>query len=136
MTRDEAWVYAVDYAVPPGSLEEKAILRVLENTGGNVSQALAMTTRVTLWSDEKPQYGGDTLASALRNGGMSGKDIRVDKGFSTSSRAIEVWFQEGQEHFFRDPDIKITWREVFEFVKAGRKRVFQASMFDAIGDKP
>jgi len=127
MDREEAWTYAVDYAVPPGSLQEKAIQRLLSRTNGNITEALKLMTKVSLWNDEKSEWE-DSLAVDLGNGGCTGPNSpRVNKGWNAATHNIEVWYQ--GEHFFRPPDFEIAWREVFEYIKSGRKRAVQISMF-------
>ena len=85
MTKNEAWIWAVAYAVPAGSLYEKAILRALSRANGNVIDALKLMTKVGLWGDEK-QEGEESLAWHLGNGMTCGPNIpRVDKWGSAAT---------------------------------------------------
>lgn len=132
MTRDEAWLFAVNYMVSPGGQEEKAIQRLLNKVSGNVTAALALMTK-------EPYYEGwagpfrpqdDSIAVRLMTKGVvCGPGRPCVRGMgSAATHSIEVWMPE-TDFVHNSPDFLIAWREVFEYIKAGRKRAVQMAMF-------
>ena len=123
MDLNELWLYAVNYALDntQGSQNEMFIQELLTDAGGNVSKALALSTQI------RPGWY-DSYANLLGNWGTSGPDCpRVNCAGSAGSAPIEAWLP--GKSIFSDPDLVIPWRKVFEYVKAGRKRAMQMSMF-------
>jgi hypothetical protein len=131
MTADELWLYAVDYAAGPGSIEERMIIRLLNHTNGDVGAAIALMTKTHWYDDREIKYDDDSIAVRLANGAIAGPGVpSVSKFGSAATNKIEAWYPESR--LTNDPDIRISWREVFEFIKAGRKRTVQLS-FISIG---
>ncbi len=123
MDLNELWLYAVNYALDSiqGSQREKFILELLKDADGNVSKALKLSTQI------RPGWY-ESYAELMGNFGTSGPDSpRVNCGGSAGSASLEAWLPGSKISF--QPDLIIPWREVFEYVKAGRKRNVQMSLF-------
>ena len=131
MTKDELWQWTVDYAVPKGEYQEKMIQRLLKIANGNVSQALAMMTKVH-WREDWTGYCDlryDSISARLGGHSYTGPNIpRVDVMGAAASHPVHAWFPESKwDH--KKPDLIIPWREVFEYIARDRQRVIQKELF-------
>lgn len=117
MTKEEAWVYVVEQFLTgiENEYAEKAIVHCLEEAGGNISQATNMLP----------------ISIALR--GFSGPDTpRAECWGSIPRTVISVWMPDNSQKWEGDPDFVIKWREVVEYVKNGKKRVYQPVLFQEL----
>lgn len=116
MTKEELWLYAVDYAVPAGSQREKFVKDFLEQAKGDITLAMDLIIKAdgTHW---------------LANGGYCGPHLpRVELWGSLRTSKIRIW-DDSEDQWNRQPDLEISWREVFQFIKDDRKKAFQLSLF-------
>jgi hypothetical protein len=130
MTKAELWEYAVNFAARKGDFHEGMILRLLKMADGDVSKALGLMTK-THWYEggEGELYPNDSIAQRLGGRGGCGPDIpRIRINGSASAYSIEAWYPES-DFVRKKADLVITWREVFEFILAGRERSFQLDLF-------
>ncbi len=124
MTHDELWLRAVNRALDlvEDSQHEQFIKDLLEEVHGDVSRALKLMTQV------KPGWY-DTTAQLLGGWGYYANDhYSCQCQGSAAAFPIEAWLP-GGDRVNGLPDLVIPWREVFEYVKAGRKRAVQLAMF-------
>lgn len=132
MTRDELWKWAIDHYVLPATdhYRTEMVERLLRLANGDVKEALRLSTKTHWHPDWKGTwYDDDSIAVRLGGHGMCGPGSPSIFVHGSASRyPIEVYFPESS-FVGRKPDLIIKWEEVFEYIKAGRKRAVQLELF-------
>lgn len=114
MSESELWLYTVGQVLNDrrrcGQPLEEHIQQWLDDCGGNVSQALKR------------------IPANLGHFGSYGPGIPSLRCWGTPPQTpISVWSPE--RWVDEEPDLTITWREVFEYVKNGKVKAFQMTLF-------
>lgn len=114
MSNSELWLYAVEKVLShvQNRQVERRIQASIDAAGGNISRALV----------EGDFDGmGDFGSYGLKRPGIQCHG-------SVPRTPISVW-RPGRD-IMEEPDLIVTWREVFEYVKNGKQKYFQMSLFE------
>jgi hypothetical protein len=108
---NELWQIAVRHALGKyaSDFARLQIEGLLEKAGGNVARA------VELMSDRSVTDAGRLLG----HWGVSCKRYRVQCWGSAPRHPVEAWM--GPDHWDREPDLVVSWKEIFQFVRGVRQ---------------
>lgn len=114
MNKSELWHYTVEYVLSnyQNRFMEKHIRELIDEAGGNITVALGNLGNSYGW------FGGT---------GPDRPYVRCMGG--APQTPVSAW-SSGKDAFFDTPDLQVTWREIFEYVKSGKVPAFQMSLFD------
>lgn len=122
MTKEELWTRAVDYTLShyANRWVERVIRQLIDDCHGDVTLALKQFSR-------KDERRHSSMAETCGNFGLHWGSIDVECHGSAASTPVSAWMDGGWTK--RKADLTITWREIFEYVKAGNTRAVQLDLF-------
>lgn len=121
MTKDEAWQIAVDRYIlhhVADNYSARQAISCLEEARGNISRAIALAAQ-----GDRCMFGNW--------GCYSPKELDVLCRGAFPSTPIQVWIHPHKSYGRDEPDLVITWREIFEYIRDGHRTV-QLSMFEEV----
>ena len=108
MTKTELWLYTVEYVLY--NHRRGYIQELIDSAGGNITEAMSRCYDGIGWF------------------GRTGPDAPSIECWGEAPRTpVSAWLP-GSNQFSDPPDLRVTWREVFEYAKSGKVPALQLAL--------